>query len=473
MVAEYKICREVAEQLVDQWPDNDRSWQAAIRAWESCGDLEQAIQRLKARVQKPSPSHALQVLLADMLERTHRIDEANDVISQGESTPATDDYATLITGKLRRRQGKLDDAIYFLTRIRPTSETERWIVYAAGYELARCYDQSERYQEAFHTIGVTKQRQLKEIRPWVPQALQYMQFHEQLASQLEEKHIHPSPADGEVPNSKSAFPLVMLGGFPRSGTTLVESSLARHSALRTLEETPAFSQSILNSLMESSSDNRGPLDVLSTVGEDHLAACRETYIRRGCEYFRESFGEHRWIDKNPTLTPAAPFFLRTFPQTKFVICVRDPRDVLLSNCFLPILQINSFNTFYFRLTDLAKWMSVHWECLKRFQEVAPNAVHLVSYESTIQNFEASLTKVLSFLDLPLEPAAISHAPSQEARIVRSPTYADVAKPLYSSAIGRWNNYAEQLAPAMEILEPMIADWETLHTNIAAKASGPS
>jgi hypothetical protein len=34
----------------------------------------------------------------------------------------------------------------------------------------------------------------------------------------------------------------------------------------------------------------------------------------------------------------------------------------------------------------------------------------------------------------------------------------VAKPIYTGAIGRWRNYAEALAPAMDVLEPFVREF---------------
>ncbi len=39
------------------------------------------------------------------------------------------------------------------------------------------------------------------------------------------------------------------------------------------------------------------------------------------------------------------------------------------------------------------------------------------------------------------------------KTVRSPTYADVAKPVYKTAMGRWRNYQKYLEPHLETLAP--------------------
>jgi hypothetical protein len=45
------------------------------------------------------------------------------------------------------------------------------------------------------------------------------------------------------------------------------------------------------------------------------------------------------MDKHPVLTFMIPGFVRVFPETKFLIALRDPRDVVLS-CFMQPQPLN-------------------------------------------------------------------------------------------------------------------------------------
>jgi hypothetical protein len=42
--------------------------------------------------------------------------------------------------------------------------------------------------------------------------------------------------------------------------------------------------------------------------------------------------------------------------------------------------------------------------------------------------------------------------------VTSPTYEAVAQPIYTRAIGRWQNYRQLLEPALPTLEPFIREF---------------
>ena len=43
----------------------------------------------------------------------------------------------------------------------------------------------------------------------------------------------------------------------------------------------------------------------------------------------------------------------------------------------------------------------------------------------------------------------------KTKAVNSPTYEAVSQPLYTSSIGRWQNYRKYLEPCLEILQPSI------------------
>jgi hypothetical protein len=61
---------------------------------------------------------------------------------------------------------------------------------------------------------------------------------------------------------------------------------------------------------------------------------------------------------------------------------------------------------------------------------------------------------------PASPSgSANHPPEQQDSCCRvSPTYEDVTKPVYQKSIGRWQNYAKYLQPAMEKLTPFIKEF---------------
>ena len=79
----------------------------------------------------------------------------------------------------------------------------------------------------------------------------------------------------------------------------------------------------------------------------------------------------------------------------------------------------------------------------------------VRYEDTVADMERQARTVLQFLGLPWDDAVLEYQRRAQRKHVHSPTYEAVTKPVYSSSIGRWRNYAAQLAPCMPVLRPFV------------------
>jgi hypothetical protein len=65
--------------------------------------------------------------------------------------------------------------------------------------------------------------------------------------------------------------------------------------------------------------------------------------------------------------------------------------------------------------------------------------------------------VASFLGLDWDSSMLDERRRSERKAVRTPTYDDVTKPLYTRAIGRWENYQRHLEAGLRILQPFLAE----------------
>jgi hypothetical protein len=79
----------------------------------------------------------------------------------------------------------------------------------------------------------------------------------------------------------------------------------------------------------------------------------------------------------------------------------------------------------------------------------------VRYEDVVNDVASVSRQVLSFLGLEWDERVLKFDDHAKRKLVRSPTYAEVARPISKSAVGRWKNYAEYLEPSMPRLEPFL------------------
>ena len=126
----------------------------------------------------------------------------------------------------------------------------------------------------------------------------------------------------EAPSEAFPHKLALLGGHPRSGTTLLEQILGAHPAIRAVDESEAFVTEVGDKLAPPP-----PFPPLSAGALDGLSAARRTQVRR--RYRRSLLREEEGgspaemiLDKNPTPTASLHLWLRVFPESKVLIALR-------------------------------------------------------------------------------------------------------------------------------------------------------
>lgn len=131
-----------------------------------------------------------------------------------------------------------------------------------------------------------------------------------------------------------------LLGFPRSGTTLLENILEAHSGLISSEESQVLGRDLLGVLWREPEDDVPPtVAAIDAVSPTKLEGLRHRYWER----MAEGLGVRAWpavhLDKNPTHTLFIPAILRLLPDSRFLVALRDPRDVVVS-CYFQWFPLN-------------------------------------------------------------------------------------------------------------------------------------
>jgi hypothetical protein len=245
--------------------------------------------------------------------------------------------------------------------------------------------------------------------------------------------------------------LALLCGHPRSGTTLLEQVLDSHPDIISAEETPIFFETYLG-LKQGFPDSAQMLSVLESASPEVLRQARENYFRCMELFQGNPPGQRLLIDKNPSLTTLVPAVIRVLPETKFLVALRDPRDVCLS-FFMQPLPLNLSSASYLSLggtvEEYASLMGIWRAMAPRMR----NPWIEVRYEDMVNDLESVSRRVLEFLGVPWDERVLRFNEHARQKLVRSPTYSDVTKPVFKGAIGRWRNYQKYLEPWSEKLEP--------------------
>ena len=79
-------------------------------------------------------------------------------------------------------------------------------------------------------------------------------------------------------------------------------------------------------------------------------------------------------------------------------------------------------------------------------------IHVIDYEQLVEDLETGTRSLLHFLGLDWDSACLDFHLSN--RRVKTASYEQVRKPIYTSSVGRWRNYDSWLGPLkMALSEP--------------------
>lgn len=251
---------------------------------------------------------------------------------------------------------------------------------------------------------------------------------------------------------KLSSQLVLLGGHPRSGTTLLEQILGAHPAIVAIDESEAFAQEIWHPLAPVQPGRTLGLQEANNLPTPQLTRMRERYLKSLLRETDADLSGRVLVDKNPSPTAALHLGLRVFPEMKTIIALRDPRDVVIS-CFFQNLMLTPANSNFLSLDRTAKHYSDLMDVWLRLRDLGGFSWIESRYEDLVKDPEAEGRRVTEFCGLSWHDNQRNHQEAVRKKILFAPTFSDVAQPVHQRAVGRWGKYAEALAPLQSRLAP--------------------
>jgi hypothetical protein len=240
----------------------------------------------------------------------------------------------------------------------------------------------------------------------------------------------------------------------RSGTTLIEQILGAHPEILVFDESMNSLQELLGPLQPPPPAPGLTLKTLNDLGAAERAQLIDRYFKSLLRETEENPGARLLLDKNPSTTSWLHVWLRLFPQSKVVIALRDPRDVIIS-CYFQNFPKDWAIASFSNLEQTAKFYSECMDVWLRMRELNSFEWIETRYEDVVGNLESEGRRVTNFLGLPWHEGQAAYYETARRKFVHSPTYGEVTQPVYTRAVRRWEHYAETLAPLQANLEPYL------------------
>lgn len=384
--------------------------------------------------------------LATMYERSNRLPEATATIEEGLRRIPQSPELNVRKAILERRAGDTAAARARLLTI-DRSQAAIGCCIEIEFELARLADIDGETEAAVshcsnaHALRRKRRAALETVeKPYGD----YLEVVRQGCTPafLSELAARSVPVAGEEP--------IIITGFPRSGTTLLDTILDSHPRFQVLEEKP-----VLTEVMATLSNTALDLpEILLRLDERQLGELRRRYFDAARRYL-ERQPDTFLVDKNPFYTAYLPLLYRLFPKAKIIFVVRHPCDVCLS-CFMYNFIITSGMGGYSTLREFAEVYAKAMDAWCLFKRALPLQFHEVRYEDLVADQEGTLTKLFGFLGVEWHESVLDHARhAREHRKTLIPNCDAVTKSIYESAKYRWLRYEKYCEEMMPVLRPYI------------------
>lgn len=255
----------------------------------------------------------------------------------------------------------------------------------------------------------------------------------------------PAPAAADSP--------IFVVGFPRSGTTMLETMLDAHPALAGMDER-AFVQDVIDAMAK---DGFAYPDDLGRLDADACARLRTLYFDLVARRAHIPPGK-RVVDKNPLNIMRLPLIARLFPEAPIILALRHPCDVVLSN-YMQTFRSPAYVALTATIESTARGYAdtfAFW--LDQAAVLAPRVLEL-RYEDVVDDIEGQSRRIADFVGVEWDARMVAfHERAKERGFIATPSYHQVVEPVNRKGVGRWERYRSHLEPAIPLLRPYLERW---------------
>jgi len=249
------------------------------------------------------------------------------------------------------------------------------------------------------------------------------------------------------------FQPIFLIGFPRSGTTLLDTILRTNKSIEIIEEKPVLRNFLRN------------LDIKIKNNFNHLDNLDKKFIQNMQNFYfeeREQYLENKKtkivIDKMPLNIIYIAEILRFFPNAKFIFALRNPYDSILS-CFMQQFELNPAMKNFTSLESSVILYDLVMKLWTIYRDVFSINCHFIKYEDLVTDFEKTTKEIFKFLEIDWSDNTKNFYMTAKKRLnISTPSYNQITSPLYSRSIGRWKNYEKEFKGLKNILDPWLDEF---------------
>ncbi|MDO8359210.1 MAG: sulfotransferase [Devosia sp.] len=400
----------------------------AMAIWRGRGDDAQAIGELKRAVELAPNESSLRHNLGVLLTSSGEVEAAAQQYREALRLKPDDTLAFWGLG-LNHRFGQEDELIRSMVALHADVSLEKLRREFLAFGLAKAFDDLSVPERA---MDYALEANRLGARPW--DAAGAERALAEITAVVGDDAFRRARSSGHPTRA----PLFIVG-MNRSGTTLVESILARHPEVLALGESPQIVSAERDARLRRDAAGRP-----AELGRDWLAARAEGLVRGWAVQAQRPF--RIVTDKLPENALRLGLVRQLFPRARVIHMRRHPLDVGVSNFFQRFGEGQGFST---RLDWIGLYTRQVADSMAVWRRGLDLEVLEVSYEALVADPEPEIRRIARFAGPDWSDALLT--PEQSTRAVKTASQWQVRQPINSGSVGRWKRYEPWLGPMIEAM----------------------
>ena len=311
-----------------------------------------------------------------------------------------------------------------------------------GHALAREYEVLGDYEKSYQYLSQSKKTKLAQLNYKFSDDKDMFNA---LTELFTTSPIKDSAHDGNNAGYDSNEPLFVVG-MPRSGTTLVERILSKHSAVTSAGELQNFGL-LLKELSKTTTNKVIDQVTVMASASINFSQLGKAYI----DSTRAITGRSvKFVDKMPLNVLYAGFIIKALPKAKIICLDRGPLDTIVSN-YRQLFAVNfSYYNYAYDLQTTAQFYYQFKQLTKLWLTLFPDNFYVVNYEKLVNNPEEEAKKIIEFCGLDWQKECLDI--QKNSAPVATASAVQVRQPINNKSVGNWQNYEAYLTEVIKYLE---------------------
>ncbi len=372
--------------------------------------------------------------LFDLYDRSNQIEKYSELLKKALNFFKDNNITNLYSGIHEYKKKNYQNSIKFLENINFDKKEYKKNIHRYGV-LAKCYDQLKKYNKAFYYFSINN-NSVNEYYGHGINEKNYIKYVKQRIDFFENFNVKKWKLNLE--NNKISDPIFLIG-FPRSGTTLLDTILRTNKSVEVLEEKPI----IKNFLIKLEQKTKNNFNHLENLDENYVKEMQKFYFSERSK-FLDNKKANIVIDKLPLNIVHVGEIVRFFPKAKFIFALRHPYDSVLS-CFMQHFTLNPAMKNFLNIETSGYLYDLVMRLWVIYRKNFELNFHIIKYENIVLDFEKTTKNIFKFINIPWSDDIKNFHLTAKKRIdISTPSYNQVTSPLYINSINRWKNYEEKL-----------------------------